>query len=190
MKRIIFCLLFLSVTSAQANTLATISVNPVRVELSKMALESIREFDPHFIVHEFDDYSEKVKEIFFKDIESLNRETPMVALGYFDCDNTLDMAVMGTSKGKDVILALVSSQGFKVTVVPGTPKSKNNKRVATAAKSDSYISLNSDIPVKAKTCRGARKTVDLIQAEEAYSANTHAFYLKRDKWVLYTGQDL
>lgn len=189
MKHFIFCTLFMISAASQANTLATISVNPVKVELSKQAMDSIREFDAQFSVHTFDDYSDKVKEIFLADSESLNRETPMVALGYFDCDGTLDMAVMGSSRGKDVILALMSSEGFKATVVPGIPKTKEQP-VATPTKSNRYISLNQNIPIKASTCRGARKSIDLIQSEETYSSNTHAFVFKRGRWVLYTGQDL
>lgn len=189
MKQIFFCLLLLSAAVSRAENLATISVNPIKVELAKVAAESIKEFDADFVAYNFDDYSETVKEIFLKDSENLNRETPMVALGYFDCDGTLDLAVMGTSGGKEKILALLSSEGFKVSVVPGTLKVKE-ATLATPKKSDRYISLNQNIPVKATTCRGARKTVDLIQSEEAYSGNTHAFYFKRGKWVLYTGQDL
>ncbi len=175
--------------STPENTLATISVNPLRVELSKQAIDSINELDSNFTAYDFGDYTEKVKQIFLADSENLNRETPMVALGYFDCDGSLDMAVMGTSGGKEKILALMSSQGFKASLVPAIPKTKETA-VATAKKSSRYISLNQNIPLKATTCRGARKSIDLIQSEESFSGNTHAFYFKNGKWVLYTGQDL
>lgn len=183
---IIAAVLFSSV--GFADSLATIKLNPLEVELSKEARNSISEFDKNFIYRKFDDYSDKVQKIFLDDSESLNRETPMVALGYFDCDSTMDLAVMGISRGKDVVLALLSSKGFKATQVPALRGEK--AMIKTAPKSTRYISINQNIPLKPSTCRGARKTIDLIQSEEAFSGDTHAFYYNKGKWLLYTGQDL
>lgn len=89
---------------AAAGQLATIKLNPLQVELSREAQDNIAEFDKNFVMHTFASYSEKVQKIFLDDPDTLNRETPMAILGYFDCDNTMDLAVKGTSRGRDVVV--------------------------------------------------------------------------------------
>lgn len=186
-----FFLLTLIIFSAksQASNLASIKLNPLSVDLSSLASDSIKAADKDFAINKFEDYTEKVHKVFLEDSESLDRETPMAVLGYFDCDNTLDLAVMGTARGKDVIMTLLSTNSFKA--VPVTGLLKEDKAVKNSSeKRARYLSLNQNIPLKPSTCRGARTTIDLIQSEEVFSGDTHAFYYKKGKWVKYVGQDL
>jgi hypothetical protein len=168
-----------------ANELALITLNPLKVELSVLIRDKIKSFDKDFVVNNIDDYSNEVKNIFLKEPELLSKETPMVILGFFDCDNELDAAVMGKRNGENIMLSLNSLRGYEPIVVPGIPKTY--KRTGKD-KLERYLSLNQNIPANAKKCHG-RTTIDLIQSEVVFS-DTQAFYFKKDRWVVYRGQDL
>jgi hypothetical protein len=150
---------------------------------------ALRLWKSNFQVYPFERYSEVVRSLF----EPLNNQLPMAVEGDFNGDTKADIALMGKTKDREYIVALLSSPAagkYNVSVLRDTSLGNSAKPATTyLSRLDSEVILDFNDPNQsARTKEIEISTRDALQIEVFLSNLTEAYYYDGRKFREFRGR--